>query len=283
MALAALEPPGAAAAGLPSGHVRVFRDQGCLISMSHVRVHVERYAACVCFALGDGPLRLRHAGGVLDCGIVALRPYFEGEFDSSGEAFACIDVLPTHEAYRAFGLIDGAGVLALPRAGHDALIAQLREFHRGDMAAADAYRLFRRGVNLATSRLPEAPPADPRVTRALWRLHAAPGLPLEALARELGLSLDRLSHLFALDMGFPLRRYVQAAKVVAAGRYFGSGKSLTEIAVAAGFTDLAHFSRVWRRSYGMPPAFYFRSGAVRAWSSHGPPKVLWQPPALACA
>lgn len=253
------------------GQLRIYRDEGCLFSLSSIAVPVERHAASVCFALGREPLELRCGGETVRGTVIAVEPFCELEFDSGGEAFAMVDVLPMQAVYRAFRGLGSSGVLGLPADAAVSLIAGLREFHRGGMPAAPAYRLFRHAIDLAASRLPTPPAADARVVRAVWRLYRDPTAAPEAVAAELGLSLDRLSHLFALDMGFPLRRYVQAAKVVAAGRYVGSGKSLTEIAVAAGFADLAHFSKVWRRCYGMSPAFCFQSGAMHAGPPEAPP------------
>jgi AraC-like DNA-binding protein len=260
------------------GHVRIFKNEGCLLSLSPVRSCAARHAASVFFALGDAPFRLRVGSCTVTAAIAVVAPFREHEFDSAGGPAACIDVLPMQSMFHVFAGIGAPGVVAVPCDGHAPILDSLREFHRGAMAGAEAYRLFRRGINLAVSRLPDVPPPDPRAAAALRRLYERPALSLESLAADLQLSPDRLSRLFAREMGFTLRRYVQALKVVAAGRYYGSGKSLTEIAIAAGFSDLAHFSKVWRRSYGVSPAYYFQSGAIRAWPADAEPTVLWEPP-----
>lgn len=260
--------------GGPCGHIRLFSGEGSLLSLSSARVRVSRHTASLCFALDEPPLRLRFAGGELQCRAVALRPFHECEF-ACDQAFACVDLLPTHPRYRIF--TTGGPALELPEPA-DALLASLREFHAGGMTACAAYGVFGQAIAFAQPWLPAVPPADRRVLDALWELYRQPTLALASVAARLGLSADRLSHLFAREMGFTLRRYVQALKVVTAGRYYGSGKSLTEIAVAAGFADLAHFSKVWRRCYGTPPAFYFQSGALRAWPPEPCTSVLWDPP-----
>jgi AraC-like DNA-binding protein len=43
--------------------------------------------------------------------------------------------------------------------------------------------------------------------------------------------------------------------------FFGSGRALTEIALASGFTDSAHLAKVWMRCYGASPSRHF--GALR--------------------
>lgn len=262
----------------PAGHVRVFQDEGCLLTLGHYKARVNRHAATVYFALGDKPLELHAGGQVLHARMAAVAPFSDLGFDTSGEPFGFADLLPLHPLYRAFRHIGGAGVMPLPMAGHDALLTALRQFHRGVTTPADAHRLFGRLANVAASRLPEPGVADARVAEAVRRLYQKPDTPLADLAASLALSVDRLSRLFAAEMGFSIRRYLQAIKVMVAGRYYGSGRSLTQIALASGFSDLAHFSKVWRRCYGTPPAYYFLSGSLQAWPPDGIPNVLWVPP-----
>lgn len=67
-------------------------------------------------------------------------------------------------------------------------------------------------------------------------------------------SASRLTHAFSQEIGIPFRRYVLWARVRRAVQEVGSGANLTEAAVRAGFSDSAHFSRVFRANFGIPPS-----------------------------
>jgi AraC-like DNA-binding protein len=88
-------------------------------------------------------------------------------------------------------------------------------------------------------------------------LEQNPMYPLDELADAVGLSYDRMSHLFSATMGLPLRSYQLSRKVNAAAQLAYSGLSLTEVAHEAGFSDSSHFSRVWLKAFGASPSFFF--------------------------
>lgn len=77
-----------------------------------------------------------------------------------------------------------------------------------------------------------------------------------ALARNACLSEDRFLHLFKEQLGLPLRSYILYQRVLLATREFLGGKSLTEAAHFAGFSDSAHFSRTFAEMNGLPPSHF---------------------------
>lgn len=95
---------------------------------------------------------------------------------------------------------------------------------------------------------------DARVARALERLARAPGTPLTDLARGVGLSVDRLTHLVSLETGIPPRRHAVWQRLLALLSGQPQLGSLAEVAVSAGFTDHAHMTRTFRRFLGRAPS-----------------------------
>lgn len=75
----------------------------------------------------------------------------------------------------------------------------------------------------------------------------------ESLARQLKLSRSRLSHLFAEEIGIPLRTFLLWSKLRRALAGVAQGLSLTQAAHAGGFADSAHFSRTCVRMFGATP------------------------------
>lgn len=96
---------------------------------------------------------------------------------------------------------------------------------------------------------------DPRIQRLLDTLPE--GLPdrLSAshLAERIGLSESRFLHCFTAHTGLPLRPYLRWRRLLTAMSRIMSGHSLTDAAVAAGFSDAAHFTRTFRRHFGIAP------------------------------
>jgi AraC-like DNA-binding protein len=118
----------------------------------------------------------------------------------------------------------------------------------------------------AICREPRKPRAfDPRIARVLSLLKQTfPDAPTGGeLAAQVGLSEGRLTHLFGEQVGVPLRRYVLALRVRHVLFGLAMGHNLTDSAHEAGFCDSAHFTRVYREMYGMPPSKILRSDTVR--------------------
>ncbi len=99
------------------------------------------------------------------------------------------------------------------------------------------------------------PPLSPHVIAALAYLdsglHGRPRL--DDAARAACVSPSRLTHLFSEQVGIPFRRFVLWLRLRQAAEYAWAGSSLTEAALAAGFSDLAHLSRVCKSTFGVNP------------------------------
>ncbi|WP_369691131.1 AraC family transcriptional regulator [Nocardia altamirensis] len=74
------------------------------------------------------------------------------------------------------------------------------------------------------------------------------------VARQLGISATRLTHLFTEQVGIPLRRYILWLRLHIAMTRVLAGDDLSTASYAAGFTDDAHLIRTCRRTFGLPPS-----------------------------
>lgn len=79
-------------------------------------------------------------------------------------------------------------------------------------------------------------------------------LSLPAAANHVCLSPSRASHLFVEGTGLAFKTYVLWLRLARAVRLYAGGSSLTEAAHEAGFADSAHFSRTFRRTFGVSAA-----------------------------
>lgn len=118
---------------------------------------------------------------------------------------------------------------------------------------------LRRVGQAIMSRLPSAEPLkmpDARVLAmiAYARQSLEDSLTLPDAAGRVALSPSRARHLFVAQTGLPFRTYVLWLRIERAVAIYAAGSSLTEAAHEAGFADSAHFSRTFRRTFGLPAA-----------------------------
>lgn len=100
---------------------------------------------------------------------------------------------------------------------------------------------------------------DPRLSAATaWigeRIRAP--IRIAEVASAVHVSESHLAHLFAEQIGVPLRRYVLWRRLRAALDLAMRGASLTTAAHDAGFADSAHLSRTFKETFGVTPSFLF--------------------------
>ena len=117
----------------------------------------------------------------------------------------------------------------------------------------DAARALVASVLFALDVRHPAQPQHPATRRMCAYLDGADHVDLARLSREAGLSPRQMRHVFARDVGLPMRAYLRWRRVVRAAAAVAAGASLTAAAAAAGFADSAHLSRVFRQQFGMAP------------------------------
>ncbi|MFI6307134.1 helix-turn-helix domain-containing protein [Amycolatopsis thailandensis] len=109
---------------------------------------------------------------------------------------------------------------------------------------------------------------DPRIARVRRLIAETPEAPhtVNSLAALAGLSPSRFSHLYARTTGHSPMQAVRAHRLHRATRLLtGTGMSVAAVAVTVGYVDQFHFSRAFRREFGMPPSSYRHNGEVPGW------------------
>ncbi|HET6510309.1 MAG TPA: helix-turn-helix domain-containing protein [Baekduia sp.] len=118
----------------------------------------------------------------------------------------------------------------------------------------------------AMGALPVPAPLSPPVAAALAYVDAAldarPTLAGAAAAAHL--SPSRLTHVFTPAVGLPFKRYVAWRRLRRVVEEVAEGATLTWAAAAAGFSDSAHLSRTFQRSFGLPPSALRRMRLLRS-------------------
>lgn len=123
-------------------------------------------------------------------------------------------------------------------------------------------------VQLLESRLPLVTGGlDQRVSRVCQHMRECAGsFPSAAdMAQRVDLSEPRLQHLFKDETGVSMGVFRTVLRMRRAAGIIAEGASLTDAAHGAGFSDSAHFSRRFRKMFGVKPSLVFRqvsSGAI---------------------
>lgn len=77
---------------------------------------------------------------------------------------------------------------------------------------------------------------------------------LQQMSEEVFLSPSRLSHLFKEETGLTFRQFVQHCKLVKSLQAMHHQQSLTEASFWGGFTDQPHFTKTFKKSFGITPS-----------------------------
>ncbi|QHT62143.1 helix-turn-helix domain-containing protein [Paenibacillus lycopersici] len=108
-------------------------------------------------------------------------------------------------------------------------------------------------------------PLDPRIEEVRHLLSSRMREPvlIEELAREVGLSPSRLSHLYKESTGMSIIDSLNDMRIrQAAVLLEHAGRSATEVAADVGFENYNHFANQFRKRFGVNPRQYKRRGAA---------------------
>src|SRR5262249_9357536 len=86
------------------------------------------------------------------------------------------------------------------------------------------------------------------------RIGVSSNFSLKTLADVSGLSQSRFMHVFTESVGVPLRPYILWLQLQRAACELMDGRTVTEAAHSAGFSDAAHLTRTFRRMLGTTPS-----------------------------
>ena len=174
-----------------------------------------------------------------------------------------VEAFPGQEvvADRLF-LADGPRITCAGGAGAAALATHLIERHLGRAVAQKASQVLLFDRPRAGSEAQPHPPvsetvSEPRVRRALLLMEQNLTRPIAivAVAEQLGLSVRQLERICREHVGMgPASLYRRLRMRYANWLIENTDRSVTEIAIEAGFADCAHFSRQFKDAYGLSPS-----------------------------
>jgi AraC family transcriptional regulator len=186
----------------------------------------------------------------------AVAPDVEHAFETHGNAIAHLFVDPDGQAGRELSrtLFTSGDIAAIasPRLDEirELLHAALQARRRSDAPFIDLGRILLAQLAPGSER-DERPEVRVRKMSAWAAARLESPVSLEDVARHVGLSPSRARHLFVDQTGLPFRTYLLWLRLMRAVELFSTGSSLTSAAHGAGFSDSSHFSRTFRRMFGI--------------------------------
>jgi len=222
----------------------------------------SHHAVQITLSFTEGGVRFRRPGGnwnTYRAAIIAMHQLHA--FEARGEFVAMIFVEPESREGRALYPILGEGISQLAYESLELEIAALGAAYKGgakdsELAACARFVIAR----LAATNTVPVVALDKRIEHAveLLREHIGETILLADIADAACLSPDRFRHLFIEQTGMRFRPYVLWLRIEIALTALASGKNLTEASHAGGFADSAHFSRTFKRMFGIAPSSFQR-------------------------
>mgnify|MGYP006143480573 CR=1 FL=1 len=127
----------------------------------------------------------------------------------------------------------------------------------GELPGDEALKLIDAAVEAVIGRArPVMPPRDPRIEKACALLDLMPldEVSPDALAAQVHLSPSRLRELFKQQVGTTIGEYARWQSIWRMTFLWKDGVKFTDLAIEAGFHDLAHADRVFLESFGISPS-----------------------------
>jgi len=244
--------------GKPFGTGRIIVWRGGSIWIGHVSEETgfhDHHAIQVTLPLSSGEVRFRVPDGDWQAYAAAIVAAHQPHaFRAPGRLVALVFAEPESLEGRRLRERYPDGVAAIDPgflAGEAARLAAAFERRASDddmIACARAVT-----ARLASIQPPAARPLDRRIERALdiVRERLGEAVAMADVADAVHLSPERFRHLFLQETGIRFRPYVLWLRLETAVAAYAAGSSLTEASHAAGFADSAHFSRTFKRMFGV--------------------------------
>jgi AraC family transcriptional regulator len=223
------------------------------------------HAIQITLALSGGVVRFRRPGQDWIAYTAAITAAHQPHaFEARGELVALIFAEPESRDGRVLRERYREAIEALAPdgfAGEAAALVTAWEARAVDDELAARARALT--ANLACSEALPSAPLDKRIARAIDVVRDRLGetVTMAEVAESVHLSAERFRHLFLQETGIRFRPYVLWLRLEVAVAAHASGQNLTEASHAGGFADSAHFSRTFKRMFGVPAVGVQRQAA----------------------
>jgi AraC family transcriptional regulator len=248
----------ACSARKPFGTGRIIFWRGGSLWIGHATEETgfhAHHAIQVTLCLTGGLVRFRRPGQAWATYAAAIVAAHESHaFEARGELVALVFTEPESLKGRALRECYPEGVTTLDAGACAEQAAQLSALYAQAASDEELASCARAVISRLSSDQPSSTrPLDKRIAQAVEILHErlADPVAMSDIAEAVHLSPERFRHLFLQETGMRFRPYVLWLRMEVAVALYGAGSSLTEASHAGGFADSAHFSRTFKRMFGV--------------------------------
>lgn len=217
-----------------------------------------RSSATLLASVSGHPFTLEAVDGTrAQCTAALVAPHVSRRLDVDGCGLLSLNLDPASSAYRMLAKrMGGQGILPIDARRFGRLRDDFDPAQRGELCNDRLQALSVKLIEAITEAPEIEATTDRRIERVLQAIRAHAGqIQLRELSAVACLSPDRLTHLFAEQVGVSVKRYALWTKVRRTVQQFTAHRPLTDVALVSGFTDAAHMSRTFQRYFGLPPSF----------------------------
>jgi AraC family transcriptional regulator len=215
------------------------------------------HAIQLSLVLSDGVMTLSNVTEELkDLRCAVIRSNYLHSFAAKGELVAQIFVDPESTEGLALRALFKAGISMFDEKTITLSRAELKAAYLDDDGDEQIISRAKAVVrDLAATNKADGVGFDTRITKAVsvMRSNLSQSIMLSDVARHVSLSPDRFRHLFIEQTGIRFRQYVLWLRLCASASSYSSGSTLTDAALIGGFADAAHFTRTFKRMFGIAP------------------------------
>jgi AraC family transcriptional regulator of arabinose operon len=239
---------------------QVYAWDGCIlyVTREHLNNAHAHFPALLQIGLGT-PFAItlgQHVRSYHD--IVVMAPNVNHSTDSENQPYLALLIDPDHALYRYLHpLLNGESFRSLPASSLASFHPQFQQLIAGQFSFDQAKQLVLDILSCLNPNTLPSLPWDIRVLQSCRYIQQC--VPQQhptvaEVAAHVGLSESRLMHLFSQQLGISMRRYILWLRIRYAIKLWAAGKSLIEIALGAGFSDQAHYTRTLRSMVDFAPS-----------------------------
>ena len=254
------------------GKVFLWQEQALFLGQAANTSLHESPAIKICIAI-DGEIKLRTSERESWKGFQAaiIAPGQIHAIDCNQSAIAMLVLVPEAEMAKPLApILTQNGMSAIRPSVVRGLLPLFEEFAALDSYDVETEKLCHSMVERIQSdrqfqnRQQNLSPLDPRVVSSIEHLRSENknSASVKEIAANVALSESRFSHLFSVQLGVPVRRYLLWLRLREAMHLLAAGSSLTETAHEAGFADSAHLTRTFRGMLGIAPSSLLRHSSL---------------------
>ena len=244
----------------------VFGYHGFIYTALHaVSAETVRHPGVLLLTADGSPVEVTlRDGRCFRASALAIAPRTARRLRADNRPLVSLNVLPSSRWFHVLRALRGRQEVAiLDRDGFAPFDGALARLLSGEASLDLAESVFEEAMSETHRQLPTTTAADPIALDLLARLDIDPHLTIDDLALACGRPAAWVQRLLSFELDMSMRDYQNWLKQRRVFELLYTRRSLTQVALEAGFGDSPQFSRTFQRWYGQSPSYSRNPNHVR--------------------